>query len=252
MFFNSQWFYDNSEIWTKKRWTVTAVTAPFVTPRWISFKVRSSPINVWDIVLLVVHLKRYPLHPTCLEGPERDKFVLRLKITPLDRKGQLIYYTYWKSIHLLPLRTYNLSCRFFLTFSLQRDFEIQNFCVVQSHEIEKSLFNISNVRRVKFPNEDGMKTMYQKSVRKGVAWKSDHKIIQRKTSTMSSNGEFFAVQGVTNGRSCESHEGCRIRRKPDDFVWFKLCIVCINRKTKEAIKVVYICNTTELCTNGFL
>ena len=69
---------------------------------------------------------------------------------------------------------------------------------------------------------------------------------------MSRDGEIVRLKGVTNRRSCESHDCCGMHISLDDLIRFKLCIARINGKTEEAIKAVRIHNGTESCTIEFL
>ena len=69
---------------------------------------------------------------------------------------------------------------------------------------------------------------------------------------MSRDGEIVGLKGVTNGRSCESHVCYGVHISPDDLIRFKLCIMCINGRTEEAIKAVCIRDGTESCAIAFL
>ena len=65
----------------------------------------------------------------------------------------------------------------------------------------------------------------------------------------------LGLNASSNGRSCEQHECCGKAVKADDVIRFKLAVVedVLLGKPMEMIKVgVFIKDSTELCTVGFL
>jgi len=69
---------------------------------------------------------------------------------------------------------------------------------------------------------------------------------------MERDGEIVGIRSSNNGRCCSTHSSCGEHIRIDDLVRFKLCVVDIDGKLEEAIKVVRIRDGVESCTVGYL
>ena len=69
---------------------------------------------------------------------------------------------------------------------------------------------------------------------------------------MNRDEEIVGFKVSSHGRSCESHSCCGEHVSADDMIRFEYCIIDVDRKSEDAVKVCRILDGTESCVIGVL
>lgn len=69
---------------------------------------------------------------------------------------------------------------------------------------------------------------------------------------MLKDGEIVGLGASSNGRSCVSHECCGHHLVMDDLIRLRSCIVDVDGRVEEGIRVARIRDGVESCIVGFL